>query len=356
MTDTRPGLSLHGAPALACRLGVVVVVAVASLVGPAVASAHLRSGTVAVDYTATVTRPVTAAYRAQIYQSDHGLSLTVNPGHVVVLLGYLGEPVFRLDRAGLWVNAASPTAAAVRLLPKARAAAGGAPRWRLQSRSHSVVWHDARPQGLPPGFDRGVWRVPLIVDSRPTWLEGELRRFPAPPIGLWLAVLACLLAVAAAPPVLRRRDLARTAARSFALVAAAAAVVLALAFALDSYASPGTWIEGLDAIAFLAVGLWAMVRAPENLRLAGAVWIGLVSLAVGLLDGAVFLHPIVLAILPGTVIRVLGVAAIGAGLSAAALGAMFYAEFTARPSVAQAEVTRPGASRRARGPASSGTA
>lgn len=44
------------------------------------------------------------------------------------------------------------------------------------------------------------------------------------------------------------------------------------------------------------------------------------ALAVGLLNGAVFLHPVVLAILPGTIIRLLVVAAIGAGLSAAALG------------------------------------
>ena len=32
--------------------------------------------------------------------------------------GYLGEPVFRLDRTGLWVNAASPTAVVVGLVKK----------------------------------------------------------------------------------------------------------------------------------------------------------------------------------------------------------------------------------------------
>jgi hypothetical protein len=73
-----------------------------------------------------------------------------------------------------------------------------------------------------------------------------------------------------------------------------------------------------------------MLRGPENLHLAGAIGVGLVSLAVGLLNGAVFLHPIVLAILSGTLIRLLIVAAIGAGLNAVALGSVFYAEITAQ--------------------------
>ena len=60
--------------------------------------------------------------------------------------------------------------------------------------------------------------------------------------------------------------------------------------------------------------------------MAGAVGAGLVALAVGLLEGAVFLHPIVLAILPAVTVRVACLVAIGAGLDAAALGAFFYAE------------------------------
>jgi hypothetical protein len=105
--------------------------------------------------------------------------------------------------------------------------------------------------------------------------------------------------------------------------------VLALAFALDAYASPGTWIEGFDAIAFLAVGLWVMLRASGTWRLVGAIGVGLVGAAVGLLNGAVFLHPIVLAILPGTIIRLCVVSAIAAGFGAAALGLLFYEELAA---------------------------
>jgi hypothetical protein len=70
-------------------------VVVLSVLGVGTAWAHLRSGTVAVDYRASIDHPNTAAYSAQIYQSDHGLRLTLQPGHVVEMLGYLDEPVFR---------------------------------------------------------------------------------------------------------------------------------------------------------------------------------------------------------------------------------------------------------------------
>ena len=311
------------------RVGLGAAVALACLIGPGTASAHLRSGTVAVDYRASVLHPVTRAYAAQIYQSDHGLSLTLRPGHVVVVLGYLGEPVIRLDGAGVSVNAASPTARAMHLVDKAQAVEAAGPRWRLQRGRHSVVWHDARVQGLPAGLAQGVWRVPLVIDGRSGLLSGELRRSPDPPLLLWLAALAAWLAAASVPLIRHRRDLARTWAMALAVIAAGAATVAAIAFALDAYASPGTWIVAVDVIIFLAVGVGMMRRGPPHLHVAAAIWTGLVSFALGLLDGAVFLHPIVLAILPGTIMRLLVLTAIGAGASAAVLGATLFSEIMA---------------------------
>jgi hypothetical protein len=311
------------------RVGLAAGVAVACLAGARPASAHLRSGTVAVDYRASVSHPVSRAYSAQIYQSDHGLSLTLRPSHVVLVLGYLGEPVIRLDRTGLSINAASPTARAMHLVDRAQAVDAPAPRWRLQRGRHSVVWHDARVQGLPAGLAEGVWRVPLLIDGRNAVLSGELHRFADPPLWLWLAALAAWLATGALPLVRRRRDLVRPSAIALALIAATAATAVALAFALDAYASPGTWIVGVDVIIFLAVGVGVMRRGPRHLHVAAAIWVGLVGAALGLLDGAVFLHPIVLAILPGTVMRLLVVTAIGAGASAAVLGSTQLSEITA---------------------------
>ncbi len=311
------------------RAVVLAVVALVALSGPPAAGAHLRSGTVAVDYAASVVRPDTSAYAAQIYQSDRGLSLALKPGHVVVMLGYLGEPVFRLDAAGLSVNAASPTAAVVGLLRKGQRITASTPRWRLQRGRNSAVWHDARVQGLPPGVDQGAWSVPLTVDGRRASLDGELHRFPAPSLWVWLGMLAGLLTAGATPLLLRRGDLVRAGAIRLAIAAAVASVVIALAFAFDAYASPGTWIEGFDEIVFIAVGLGMLLRGPENLQVPAAIGVGLLGLAVGLIKGAVFLHPIVLAILPATATRVVVLAAIGAGLTAAALGCMSYVETSA---------------------------
>jgi hypothetical protein len=298
---------------------------------PAPASAHLRSGTVAVDYRASVTDSVTAAYSAQIFQSDRALGLTGKRGHIATLIGYLGEPVLRLDTAGLWINLASPTAGALGLVKRADRIAAPIPRWRLQRGQHSVVWHDARTQGLPPGVSHGSWTVPLIVDGRRSRLHGELWHFPAPSPWPWLGMLAALLAFGLAPLVLPRRGLAGPAATAFAVIATSASMVLLLAFALDAYASPGTWIEGIDATAFLGVGAWALLRGPPQWHWAGAIGVGLVALAVALFDVPVFLHPIVLAVLPATAIRFAAVLAIAAGLDAAALGGLLYAETSAVP-------------------------
>lgn len=304
----------------------VVSIFLVSLVAAAPAGAHLRSGTVAVDYRASVTHPETDAYSAQIFQSDRALSVSIRPGHSVVLRGYLGEPVFRLGGGGLWVNAASPTAAALRLIKKVEAGSPSAPRWLEERGRHSVIWPDSRSQGLPPGVSRGVWSVPLIVDGHPVRLEGELRRFPAPSLWLWLGILAFILGAGVLPLALRRRDLAGPASIWFGVVAACATGVVLVAFALDAYASPGTWIEAVDALAFIGVGVWALLRAPEQWHVAAAIGLGLVALAVGLLEGPIFLHPVVLAVLPGTVTRLADILAVGAGLVAAVLGGLVYAE------------------------------
>jgi hypothetical protein len=302
--------------------GLPGLLALGFLARPPAASAHLRSGTVAVDYRSSVLHADTSAYSARIFQSDRALGVTLKPGHSVVLVGYIGEPVMRLDAVGLWSNAASPTAVVLRLMKRSHRVLSSTPRWRLQRGRHSVIWQDARAQGLAPGVKQGVWSVPLIVDGRRARLEGELERFPAPPLWPWFGMLAGLL-VAGLLLVLRRRDLAGSAAVVFSIAAAAASVVILVAFAFDVYASPGTWIEGFDATALLGVGAGVLLRGPRHHHVAAAIGLGLVGVAVGLFEGAIFLHAIVLAILPSTATRIVDVVAIGAGLDAAALGLVY---------------------------------
>jgi hypothetical protein len=68
-----------------------LLAALGSLAIPATAHAHLRSGTVAVDYRVTVSAPHTPAYDVRIYQSDHGLSLMIRPGHAVAMHKHASE-------------------------------------------------------------------------------------------------------------------------------------------------------------------------------------------------------------------------------------------------------------------------
>ena len=187
-----------------------------------------------------------------------------------------------------------------------------------------MVWHDARTQTLPPGVREGRWRVPLIVDGKRVRLEGELQRYPAPLLWPWLAALAAILAVGLAPVLLAHRASAERVAIGAAVVATGATIVLITAFALDAYASPGTWIEAVDSLALLAVGVWVLLRGPERFHVAAAIGMGLVGLAVGLLEGAVFFHPIVLAVVPATAVRLSAILAIGAGIDAATLGVVSY--------------------------------
>jgi hypothetical protein len=94
--------------------GLLVLVAFLALALPPPASAHLRTGVVAVDYRARVfplLGPLHAAVVVRVYETDQALGLTARQGHVVVALGYTGEPFLRIDSGGAAVNASSPTAA-----------------------------------------------------------------------------------------------------------------------------------------------------------------------------------------------------------------------------------------------------
>ena len=53
-----------------------------------------------------------------MYQTDRALRLVVSRGHSVIVLGYLGEPLIRIDHRGVAVNAASPSAPSAGLLKR----------------------------------------------------------------------------------------------------------------------------------------------------------------------------------------------------------------------------------------------
>ena len=301
---------------------VICALLVVMLVVPSTAAAHLRSGTVAVDYRATVTSPQ-GVLAAGIYQSDLALHVSVRRGHKVMLLGYLGEPFLRIDAAGVAVNAASPTAATSGLLHAGERTTGEAD-W-LRRGSASVVWHDARVRQLAPGAQRGEWSVPILVDGRRETITGEVWRVPPPTLWRWLVVVMVLTALAVGLAVRATPAQLQTLCVAFGVCSAAGAIVAAAGFALSTYASPGTWIAGVDELLFALAGGGVLAWGPRAARAAAGAGLGLLGLAVGLSRGAIFLHGIVLSVLPGTASRVAVLLAVATGAAAAVAGGLHYA-------------------------------
>jgi hypothetical protein len=304
--------------AVAVGLGVLAV-----LVTPATAGAHIRSGRTAVDYRASVsTAP--SVVTARVYRSDLALGLTVAPGHDAIVLGYLGEPAIRVGAAGVEVNESSATAAGSGLLKQRPRPATGKPKWRRISSKRSVVWHDARLRGLPPGVTRRRWTVPLVVDGSRSRLAGELIRVPRPSRLPWLA-LAAITAVGVAIVLARRSSMPlRTATTALGLVAVAATVVTAVDFALASSATEGAWVEAANELVFVLVGLAFILRGSPNTRALAGGAVGLLALAVGLSKFPALLHGVVLSALPADASRAAVALSICAGAAAAVLGVVVF--------------------------------
>ena len=284
------------------KLSVAVAAAVA-LVLPSTAGAHLRTGTVAVDYRPRITHRPPGPFTIGVYLSDRALHLSVQRGAAIVVYGYLGEAFVRVSDAGVAVDTDSPTAAATGLVPRGTPHRG----WTLRSKGRSVVWHDVRTS-------QPRWRIPIAVDGRREAITGETQKLPRPALWPWLVLLA---AIAATGAVARRST-------ALGLLSSTAAIVVAAAFALSAYADPGTWIAGVDELFFAAAGIGVLRWGPPGARLPSALWLSVLGLAVGLSKGAVFLHALVLAPLPGTAMRAAVVIAVGTGLAGAVAACVAY--------------------------------
>jgi hypothetical protein len=170
----------------------------------------------------------------------------------------------------------------------------------------------------------GAWTVPLLVDGRRGRLRGELVRVPGPALWPWLLLAAVFAAAVAALALSRNRRRIATGAIGFGVFAALAFVAAASAFALDAYASPGTWIFGVDGLVLVALGLGILIKGPPHLHVGAAVGLGLLGFTFALTKAEVFFHPIVLAVVPGWAARLTVAAAVCSGVAATALGGVSY--------------------------------
>lgn len=309
---------------IACAGGVLALL---TLAAPSPASAHLRTGTVAAGYRASVTSPAPspgAPFAVGVYQGDRALHLRVNGAHTVVVVGYLGERFLRVDAAGVAIDRASPTAAAAGLVTGTGARTG----WVLEPRRHTVVWHDPRVQ-LGAGLERARWSVPILLDGRRERIVGEIERLPRPAAWPWL--LGVLLLCGGALLLGIRGNARRWERASVVLgaVSAAAGLVVVAGFAAGAYASPGTWIAGFNEAFCAAVGFGILAAGPPEWRLPTGIGLGLLGLAIGLFYGEIFVDAAVLSALPSTATRFFVTLAIGAGLAGPFVGGLAYAASSA---------------------------
>jgi hypothetical protein len=291
---------------------VCAVAAFAALVAAAPAWAHGRQATLALDYRLTLgLKP--AGVRVAILDGDRALRLGLGSARRAVVYGDLGEPMLRFDD-GVWVNLASPTAQANRLVTTPGRG------WRRLASGRSFAWHEHRL--APPPYVNGVygpvaqWTLPVTVDGRHARVGGSFVRLRRPRWWLWLG--GTMAAVAAAVVLVRRRPRAATAVAVSAVgVAGIAAVVSQTAFVLrDSPTGRLSWI-GIGVGVGVAAGCLAFVaigRGVERAYAAAAVGAGIAALTLSWLG--VFFHGGIVAALPGDAIRAGCALALGGGLVA----------------------------------------
>ena len=230
----------------------------------------MHSGVVATSWRATVQPLGVPGVRASVDASDLALRVSAAPGHVVVVPG---------------------------------------PRTTRTVSGLTATWHDPRIRARP-----GPFAVPFVVDGRRATLRGESRRVPAPAWWPWLLLAAPF---AAALVLAFRRDDAVWPTR-FAIVAGAATALAALGFALDRYASAGTYVESANEVLIAVACIVVALRVPRaRFAIAGAL--GTLALFLAATKATVLGRGIVFSALGAWPTRALVVVALASGLAAVTL-------------------------------------
>jgi len=291
----------------------LVVMAGLALLLPANAAAHGRGPTVAIDDRLVISHGV-PGITVRILDGDRSLHVAVAPGHDVVILGYLDEPMLRFADGIVTANRSSPTATADRV---AKAGSG----WVQVARGREYAWHDHRLAPPPDGADgaAGLFTVPVTIDGRRAAIAGTFWRVSRPGLLPWL--LGALAATGGVFVLAMRAPRARARlALALAVIAAAAALTAIAAFALrDAPTGDVQWFQLAGGAIVAAAAAAVLVRTRGTRQTAAAGVIGALAAAAMLSALPVFRHGVVISALPATAARVVCAAALVAGASAAAV-------------------------------------
>jgi hypothetical protein len=317
------GVSLRE-PAARRRAGSVgrfLAAACAALVaalGPAApAPAHPAGVQPAVDYRTVVTgiEPSTPGFEVRFLPDASVLQVRNRTGATVEVLGYQGEPWWRIGTDGVWENTLAPSRFADH--PAAAAAAGAdahlEPRWQRASsgpaarwQDHRVVWHGETPAAVTadPTHNRRLrdWTVPIRVGGREARITGTLD-WVAPPRGdLWLMLILAGVAVVGLVGVSLRWGERLPRLTVAVSLAAAGSAALAYAAAVAGYAAgPGmtaftgqltshllTLVMGIAALVTAGMVAWRH-RAGDLLAAMAGFFL---AVTVGLENAPVFAHAV----------------------------------------------------------------
>jgi hypothetical protein len=222
LTAARCGLIAARCGLIAARCGLIAAgCGLIAGIGPAApVSAHPAGVQAAVDYRTTVTgiAPPTPGLEVRFLPDASALQVRNGTGTTVEVLGYQGEPWWRIRPDGVWENTLAPSRFADR--PAAAASAGAdahaEPRWHRVSagtvarwQDHRVVWHGARPEAVIVAPDRDHrlrdWTVPIRVGGREARLTGTLDWVAPPRTDVWVLVILAGVAVVVLVGRTRRR-------------------------------------------------------------------------------------------------------------------------------------------------------
>lgn len=285
------------------------------------------------DFRAEVTGivPAVGGLDVEIRGGDAFLEVTVEPGHLVVVMGYQGEPYLRFrpdgtvernrSSAATYLNDDRRGASAVPSIAQDPLAE---PEWVPVGTGGSYAWHDHRihwMSDVTPSVERGrrvpgaydPWKVPLEVDGTRVEVQGTLTYATATSPLPWVALA---IAVAGLLAWFGRR--AAWSGPAALAVGAAAAVVVGRS---DFSSTPGggnplLWI--LPSVALVA-GLLAAVRPRRAVATVAALGSVACLSGWGLLRLQVFAKPILPTTLPFWFDRATTATALGVSVAAAFL-------------------------------------
>lgn len=314
----------------------LVIVAVLGAVPPA--QAHTVTGVQPTNYASRIlfVRPAVPGVSLRVLDLGRRMELHNQTSDDIVVLGYAGEPYFRVGPRGAFENRVSPTTAANKVAPAGRATTtttttapsiasrDASPVWRRVNTAPIARWRDQRTRYEGPAINGSTrvlstWTIELRQGTRAIAVSGLITFVPGPSPLLWVGLTLLIVAVTTAAGWSKRWGrwlslalallLASDAIHSFGTAAAtheSLAVQLAKVL-LVGLVTTAAWLAGIAALPSLQ-------RNHEG-GLVAAGGVGLVVAAFsGFTDVGVFAKSQVATVFPAVTARIAVALALGLGI------------------------------------------